>query len=703
MPENKTTSGNNVDAQTELISQKDLIAEKEKIIEQQEKIIKAQESNIKNKELLIAEKDLIISDYSNRYNALNGIYTEITNSFYWRITAVPRKITGKIKNATAKNYFLMKCLVFAKGFLRGGIKEGKKRIESYNAFIKRINGNNGKILKKLYVLSEENRVYEENYVFVSSPKISILVPLYNTPDNFLKEMIDSVRAQTYKNWELCLADGSDQEYHNVSQYCQALANNDSRIKYVKLSENKGISDNTNECLKMATGDFIALFDHDDVLHPSVLFEYVKVINEKNADFIYCDEATFTCEKKNNYKIVFNHHKPEFSPDTLRSYNYICHFTCFARELYEMVGGFNKEYDGSQDYDLILRLTEKANCIVRIPKLLYFWRAHALSVASGASAKPYVVNAAEKALAAHLERIGLKGSVRESYAPTTYKIDYEISGNPKVSIIIPNKDHIDDLGKCINSILSLSTYKNYEIIVVENNSEEKKTFEYYGNLEKEHSNIKVVTWDKKGFNYSAINNYGAGFANGEYILLLNNDIEIITPDWLEEMLMFAQREDVGAVGAKLYYPDDTIQHAGVILGIGGVAGHAHKNFYKHEYGYSSRACISQNLSACTAACLLVRKDVFDEVGGLDEGFAVAFNDIDLCMKIRDKGYLIVFTPYAEFYHYESKSRGFEDSPEKVKRFNGEIDRFQGKWGDELEAGDPYYNPNLTLIYEDFSFK
>ncbi len=660
------------------------------------KIINAQNRALIQKNKAIKNKDILIGDLNNKYININKLYTEIVHSFYWRSTYIPRMITHKIKMAIARVPILMEFLIFTKGVFCGGFSEAKQRIINYRIATGRIRVNPLKITK-------EQRKAEEEYFFKKNPKFSILVPLYNTPDDFLKEMIDSVVGQTYNNWELCLADGSDKEHNYVGKYCISLAHKDQRIKYVKLNENKGISENTNECLKLATGDYIALFDHDDLLHPSALFEYVKTINEKKADFIYCDEATFICEEKDDYKIVLKHHKPEFSPDTLRSYNYICHFTCFAKKLYDMVGGFNKEYDGSQDYDLILRLTEKAKRIVRIPKLLYFWRSHKLSVASGASAKPYVVNSAEKALAAHLERVGLKGEIKESYAPTTYRIKYEINGNPLVSIIIPNKDHIADLENCINSIFELSTYKNIEIIIVENNSEQKKTFEYYEKLKKQYSNIKVVNWQEKGFNYSAINNYGVRFAEGEYVLLLNNDIEVITPEWIEEMLMFAQRNDVGAVGAKLYYPDDTVQHAGVILGIGGVAGHAHKNYDRADYGYVSRACISQNMSACTAACLLIRKDVFDKVDGLDEGFAVAFNDIDLCMKIRKAGYLIVFTPYAEFYHYESKSRGVEDSPQKVARFNGEINRFMRKWGKELELGDPYYNPNLTLEREDFSLK
>ena len=366
---------------------------------------------------------------------------------------------------------------------------------------------------------------------------------------------------------------------------------------------------------------------------------------------------------------------------------------------DSVGYYDHEFDGSQDYDLVLRLTEKAKNIVHVAKCLYFWRAHAKSVALDVSAKPYVVDAAKRAISAHLDRLGLKGTVEESVMPTTYKINYEIIGNPLVSIIIPNKDHIDDLKKCIDSIYQKSTYRNFEIIIVENNSESKKTFDYYKMLSELHSKVKIIEWEN-GFNYSAINNFAVKKATGEYILLLNNDVEVISEDWLERMLMYAQRADIGAVGAKLYYPDDTIQHAGVIVGLGGVAGHSHKNFPRTSPGYMCRACIAQNLSACTAACLMVRRDVFDEVGGLDEDYAVAFNDIDFCMKITSAGKRIVFTPYAELYHYESKSRGVEDTPEKQARFASEVERFKSRWFKELESGDPCYNKNLSLDSEDF---
>lgn len=556
-----------------------------------------------------------------------------------------------------------------------------------------------KKIAKDYYISAQRREQEENAQFPKDIKFSVLVPLYNTPESFLKAMIESVQAQTYKNWELCLADGSDGEHSFVGEICRKYADGDKRIKYEKLEKNLGISENTNACIRMATGEYIALFDHDDLLHPSALYEVMRAICEHGADFIYTDENTFSEEPRDAYN---PHFKPDFSPDTLRSYNYICHLSVFSRELLDSVGYFRSEYDGSQDYDLILRLTEKAKKVFHIRKILYYWRAHKNSVAQDVAAKPYTVTAAKKALAAHLERCGLKGEVLDSSVPTTYHIKYEIDGNPLISVIIPNKDHTDDLDICLKSLYEKSLYKNFEVIIVENNSTEKETFEYYEALTQKHGNIKIVKWEGN-FNYSAINNFGVNYAKGEYILLLNNDVEIINGSCLEEMLMFAQRKDVGAVGAKLYYSDDTVQHAGVILGLGGTAGHAHKHFGRSHPGYMARASIAQNLTACTAACLMMRRDVFDEVGGLDESFEVAFNDVDLCMKIRKKGYLVVFTPYAELYHYESKSRGNDSTPEKLERFRGEIDRFKEKWQKQLADGDPYYNPNLTLTRDDFSLK
>lgn len=559
---------------------------------------------------------------------------------------------------------------------------------------------NEKEYMKNYLPSKEQLEKERRTVFDKDITFSIIVPLYNTPVGFLREMIQSVQAQTYSKWELCLADGSDDQHLEVRQVCERFAANDSRIRYQKLEKNYGIPGNTNACLKMATGNFITLFDHDDMLHPSALFENMKAITEQGADFIYTDEMVFEGSIANT---VLIHFKPDFSIDTLRGHNYICHLTSFSKELQEKVGYFSEDYNGSQDYDMILRLTEQAQKIVHIPKVMYFWRRHSGSVASDVSVKPYCMVSAKKALADHLEREGLKGEVVDSSILSTYKINYEIEGTPLISIIIANKDHIDDLDKCLKSIFEKTTYPNYEIIIVENNSEVKETFSYYERMEREHDCVHVVKWDGI-FNYSAINNFGVKHSKGDYILLLNNDMEVITENWLEEMLMFVQRKDVGIAGAKLYYPDNTIQHAGIIVGIGGSAGHAHKGFPRSDGGYIHRLTIAQDLSGVTGACLMTKRSVWDEVGGLDEeNFVVAFNDVDFCLRVREAGYLVVFTPYAELYHYESKSRGYEDTPEKQKRFDRERTRLRKRWAKILEEGDPYYNPNFTLDREDFSLR
>lgn len=554
---------------------------------------------------------------------------------------------------------------------------------------------------KQHFLTDEEYNIEKNRKFEKQIKFSILVPLYNTPKQFLCEMIESCINQTYSNWELCLADGSDSEHKYVGNVVKQYVNKDSRIKYKILQNNRGISENTNQCISMASGEYIALFDHDDLLHNAALFEYMKVIEEKNADFIYSDEAIFGKNLKDIQEI---HFKPDFAVDNLRTYNYICHFTVFKKSLLDKVGLFRKEFDGSQDHDMIFRLTEKAENIVHVPKVLYYWRRHANSTAQDINSKSYAINNGIKAVNEHLKRCNIDGFAQSSEEfPTIYRLTYKIMSNPKISILIPNKDNIKVLRICIDSIINKSTYKNYEIIVIENNSTEKETFNYYQTLEK-YKNIKIVRYESKGeFNYSAINNYGVKYASGEHLLFLNNDIEVISENWLQEMLMYSQREDIGAVGAKLYYENETIQHAGVIIGIGGFAGHSHRHIDRRCGGYFSRCKIQQNLSAVTAACLMMRKNVFEEINGFDESFKVALNDVDLCLRIRKLSYLIAWTPYAELYHYESISRGYEDTPEKKKRFEGEVEKFQDRWKNELEQGDPYYNPNLTLGAEDFSLK
>lgn len=536
-------------------------------------------------------------------------------------------------------------------------------------------------------------------------KISILVPLWNNERQYQIDMIESVMNQTYENWELCLADGSDKEHAYIEEICREYAAKaNGRIVYKKLEKNGGISGNTNECYKLATGEYIGLFDQDDILHPSVLYEYVKAINEQNADYIYCDETTFKGDSIDNMLTL--HFKPDFSIDNLRANNYICHFSVFSRELLEGTELFRSGFDGSQDHDMILRLTSNAKNVVHIPKLMYYWRSHKGSVASDISAKPYAIAAAKGAVADHLTKNGFKNfEIKSTRAfETIFEIKYEILREDKISILIPNKDHSDDLRRCIESIKQRSTYENYEIIIIENNSTEKATSDYYKTL-KDDSRIKIVRYEGE-FNYSKINNFGAKYATGEYLLLLNNDTQVITMNWLEAMLMYAQREDVGAVGAKLYYGDKTIQHAGVVIGLGAhrTAGHTHYKINYDNLGYMGKLCYAQNVSAVTGACLMVKKKIFDELGGLDEEFKIALNDVDFCLRIREKGYLNVFTPFAELYHFESASRGIDVADEaKAKRYEEESEKFRQRWKQVIEKGDPYYNPNFSLDHSDYTLK
>ena len=536
----------------------------------------------------------------------------------------------------------------------------------------------------------------------AGPKISIVVPLYNTPLNFLEELLDSVVNQTYRNWELCCVDAGQDTA--VGQHVQARAKADPRIRYQKLTENEGIAGNTNHGFELATGDYIALLDHDDILHPCALWYTAQAIVEQGADFVYTDEATFEGKVEN---VVLYHFKPDFMLDNLRSNNYICHLTTFSKVLMEQAGGGERaEYNGSQDYDLFLRLTEKARKIAHIPHALYYWRSSPNSTASDISAKTYCIDAGIAALKAHYARCGVAVDdvTLIPGTPGYYKTDYTMAHPGRVSILIPTCDHIRDLETCVESIYARTTYPDFEILLIENNSKEEQTFRSYERMRKEHPDtLKVLTWQGKGFNYSALNNFGARYATGEYLLLLNNDTEVITPGWLEEMVMYAQQKRVGCVGAKLLYPDDTIQHAGVGFGIGGVAGHLHKYFPATSDGYMGRLNYVQDVYGDTAACLLIRKEIYDEVHGLDESYAVAFNDVDFCVRVREAGYTNVFTPFAQLYHYESKSRGMEDNPEKQKRFQGEVLRFQARWGDLLTKGDPCTNPNFDIQREDFSLK
>ncbi len=557
--------------------------------------------------------------------------------------------------------------------------------------------------------NEEEIKRQKSHEFKFRPLFSILVPLYNTPEGFLRQLLDSLFAQTYDNWELCLADGSDEDHSYVGEIVAEYASRDGgdRLRYSKLAENKGISANTNSCYEMASGDYIALLDHDDLLHPCVLFEYAMRINEEDADFIYCDEATFRDDDID--KMITLHFKPDFAPDNLRANNYICHFTCFKKELLTGMELFRSAYDGSQDHDMILRLTRAAKKIVHVPRILYYWRSHEASVASGIEAKTYAIDAAKNAVLDDLENRGIHGAVIESTRAfaTIFRVRYPLTGEPMVSIVIPNRDHETDLRRCIESIVTKASYENYEIVVVENNSKTKEIKAYYEELKKTLPRVKILTY-KGEFNYSKVCNFGVKNSSGEYILLLNNDTEVITRNFIEELLMFAQRDDVGAVGAKLYFEDYKIQHAGIVLGLGAhrSAGHSHYGLSKDNLGYMGRLCYAQDVSAVTGACLMVRRALYDEVGGLDEKLAVALNDVDLCLKFRKKGYLNVFTPFAELFHYESASRGSDVSdadPDKAKRYEKECAYFKKKWKEELEKGDPYYNPNFSLDHSNYTLK
>ncbi len=563
----------------------------------------------------------------------------------------------------------------------------------------------------------EQAARESETVFPRMVKISILVPLWNNEREFQIEMLDSVMNQTYGNWELCLADGSDQAHGYIEEICREYAARaGGRIVYRRLEKNDGIAGNTNACLRMATGEYIGLLDQDDILHPSVLYCYVKAINEQGADYLYCDETTFKSGNINH--MLTMHFKPDYAPDNLRANNYICHFSVFARNLLDGDELFRPKFDGSQDHDMILRLTDNAKKIVHVPRLMYYWRSHSGSTASGIEAKPYAIEAAKGAVAEHLRGAGYDHFKIESTRAfeTIFRIRYQILGNPRISIVIANKDHVEDLRRCVTSIMEKSTYDNYEIIIVENNSTTEEIRDYYRSLlgreltgesgvfQSESGRISIVVF-QGAFNYAAVNNLGVSYASGEYILLLNNDTEVITVNWMEELLMYAQREDVGAVGAKLYYGDKTIQHAGVVIGLGAhrTAGHTHYKQHRQNLGYMGRLCYAQDVTAVTGACLLVKKSLYDAVGGLDAGFAVSLNDVDLCLKLRERGLLNVFTPFAELFHYESASRGLDDKGEKAERYNKESERFRQKWKKQLEAGDPYYNPNFSLDRSDFSLK
>jgi GT2 family glycosyltransferase len=536
---------------------------------------------------------------------------------------------------------------------------------------------------------------QRRHRFARTPTVSVVVPVYNPAADHLDAMVKSVLAQTYPHWELCLADASTAPH--IRPALEAFARQDTRVKIEFLPSNLGIAGNSNAALELATGEFVAFLDHDDTLAPFALHEVVSAVNaQPDADFLYSDEDKLDTTGER----VEPNFKPDWSPETLRSRNYICHLTAVRRDLLARVGGFRDGFDGAQDYDLVLRATEQARRVVHIPRVLYHWRMHPASTASNKGSKTYAFDSGKRAVADHLRRCGVDASVHDGPILGTYHVIYHLRTQPLVSIIIPNRDHVDVLTRCVES-LAKGSYANYELLIVENGSTDPRTATYYAELARQ-PHVRILNWVKP-FNYAAVNNYAAARASGELLLFLNNDVEAINPDWLEELVKVAVQPGVGAVGAKLYFADDTIQHAGIVVGMGGVAGHAHLNYPRAAAGHMQRLLYTQNVAAVTGACLLMPRRVFEEVGGFDEGFVLAFNDVDLCLQVLAAGHRVVWTPDAELYHLESKTRGPEDTPEKQARFKREYDLFHSKWGAFLKAGDPYYSPHFRLDRPDFALR
>lgn len=529
------------------------------------------------------------------------------------------------------------------------------------------------------------------------PRISIIMPVYNVEDQWLSKCIESVLHQSYPHWELCMADDCSTDL-NVRPLLEKYAALDERIKVVFREKNGHICEASNSAIAMATGEFIALLDNDDTLAPHALYEVVAKLNDNPAlDLIYSDEDKIDVSDRRNDPTF----KPDWSPDLLMGTNYISHLGVYRRSLLTEIGGFRKGYEGAQDYDLVLRFTEKTKNIAHIPKILYHWRMLETSTAMNQDSKNYAFEAGILALTDALKRRGIQGKVEHSAVKGSYTIDYAVDTQALVSIIIPTRNGHDVLKKCVDSILLKTTYPHYEIIIADNGSDDEKSLRLVADYVKNHENIRVKTVDIP-FNFAQINNEAAVEAKGEYLLFLNNDTEVITPKWIEGMVAYARWDRVGAVGAKLLYPDNTIQHAGVILGLGGAAGHGHIGYPRADVGYFGRLSVDVNYSAVTAACMMVKKKDFDQMGGFDPAFTVAFNDVDFCLRLRKEGKDNVWVHDVLLYHFESKSRGYEDSEEKQRRFKGETEMMNEKWGEWIE-NDPLYNPNLTRIRGDFSLK
>lgn len=543
-------------------------------------------------------------------------------------------------------------------------------------------------------------IQKEIQNFKYHPTISILMPVYNVEQNWLEKCIQSVQNQFYPNWELCMADDCSTD-ESVRPTLEKYAKSDERIKVVFRSENGHISRATNSALEIATGEFVALLDNDDELAPIAFYEVVKALNENpELDLIYSDEDKIDMQG-NRFDPAF---KPDWSPDLLLGTNYISHLGVYRRSIMNEIGGFRPGFEGSQDYDLVLRFTEKttAQRIHHIPKVLYYWRILPTSTAADQSTKGYAFEAGLKAVQEALVRRGIKGTAHHAAGNGLYDVEYEVLSTDLVSIIIPTRDGYDDMLRCLNSIVAKTSYPNYEIIVADNGSTDERMEKLYAKFKGQLGERFRVESIDIPFNYSRINNLAAQKAKGKYLLFLNNDTEVITPGWITKMVSFAQFERIGMVGAKLYYPNQTIQHAGVIVGLGGAAGHCHHTYPKGDFGYFGKLEINVNYLAVTAACCMIRKADFEQLGGFEEELTVAFNDVDLCLREYEAGHDNVWLHGVELYHYESQTRGYENTPEKKARFDQETKFMEDRWGKYI-ANDPFYNPNLSRVGGHFGIR
>ena len=709
-----------IDNEKFIIQQKEIaIQQKDHELQQRDAAIQQKDQEVQNKNQELQQKDQEIQvkiqelqqkdqellDFSNIIQQRDREINFITSSKFWKLRNRYVKLKGLkfsyFVEIFKKSMGVLKrdgIFVFIK-YLLGYILHGREyfqremvMLSDYQRWIQKNENHDIDAIKK------------EIEEFAYKPKISIITPVYNVDPKWLDKCIESVKNQFYENWELCLHDDASTKKGTID-CLKKWGKADKRIKISFGKENQHISGASNEALKLATGEFIALLDNDDELSPNALYENVKVLNNHpEANLIYSDEDKLEMDGTRSDPFF----KPNWSLDLFLSMNYICHLGVYRKKIIDEIGGFRKSYEGSQDYDLILRFIEKTKPerIFHIPKVLYHWRKIPGSTADKFDYKNYANDAAKKALAEYLERNNIKGKVLDGVAPGLYRIKREIIGNPKVSIIIPFKDQAEILERCVDSIIRKTIYKNYEIILVNNQSEEKNTFEYLDKI-KTRKNIKILNYDKP-FNFSAINNFAVKNA-GEFILFLNNDMEVISDSWLCNMLEHIQRKEVGAVGAKLFYPNNTIQHAGVVMGLG-IAGHPFKHLPSDTPGNFGLVASIRNYCAVTGACLLTKKELFEKIGGFDEkNLPVAYNDVDLCLRIVENGDSVVYTPYAELYHYESLSRGSDNedelkfkNPEKYARVISERKYMDERWKKYID-NDPYYSPNLTRTREDFSFR